>query len=60
MMTPADRRQPLGYRYGGPAFPGGIIVGMGLGFLLDDFWPWLLIGIGAGFILMAFIAALGK
>jgi hypothetical protein len=44
----------------GPAFPGGILVGIGLGVLLDDFWAWLLIGIGAGFILMAFIAALGK
>jgi hypothetical protein len=28
--------------------------------LLDDFFAWFLIGIGAGFILMGFIAALGK
>jgi hypothetical protein len=54
------RKQPAGYRYGGPAFPGGIVVGIGLGILLDDFWAWLLIGVGAGFILMAFIAAIGK
>jgi hypothetical protein len=54
------RKQPAGYRYGGPAFPGGIMVGIGLGILLDDFWAWLLIGLGAGFILMAFIAAIGK
>jgi hypothetical protein len=49
-----------GYAYGGPAFVGGIFVGIGLGILLGDFGAWLLIGIGAGFILMAFIAALGK
>lgn len=49
-----------GYAYGGPAFIGGIIVGLGIGILRDDVFAWLLIGIGAGFILMAFIAALGK
>jgi hypothetical protein len=49
-----------GYAYGGPAFVGGILVGIGLGILLGDFFAWFLIGIGAGFILMAFIAAIGK
>jgi F0F1-type ATP synthase assembly protein I len=49
-----------GYSYGGPAFVGGILVGIGLGILLGDFAAWFLIGLGAGFILMAFIAALGK
>jgi hypothetical protein len=49
-----------GYSYGGPAFVGGILVGLGLGILLGDFIAWLLIGLGAGFILMGFIAALGK
>jgi hypothetical protein len=49
-----------GYAYGGPAFVGGILAGIGLGILLGDFGAWLLIGVGAGFILMAFIAALGK
>jgi hypothetical protein len=49
-----------GYAYGGPAFVGGILVGIGLGILLGDFGAWFLIGIGAGFILMAFIAAIGK
>jgi F0F1-type ATP synthase assembly protein I len=49
-----------GYEYGGPAFPGGILVGIGLGILLGDFFAWLLIGIGAGFILMGFIAALAR
>jgi hypothetical protein len=49
-----------GYEYGGPALPGGFILGIGLGILLDDFWAWLLIGIGAGFVLMAFIAAIAS
>jgi hypothetical protein len=39
---------------------GGILVGVGLGILLGDFGAWLLIGIGAGFILLALIAAIGK
>jgi len=43
-----------------PAFPGGILVGIGLGIMLDDFFAWLLIGIGAGFILMGFIAAIAR
>ena len=30
-----------GYRYGGPAFPGAIIAGIGI--LTDDFWGWLFI-----------------
>ena len=49
-----------GFAYGGPAFLGGILVGVGLGILLDDFFAWFLIGIGAGFILLAFIAAIGR
>jgi len=49
-----------GYAYGGPALVGGIVAGAGLGILLGDFGAWLLIGIGAGFILMALIAAIGK
>jgi len=49
-----------GYAYGGPAFVGGIIIGAGLGILLGGFWAWLLIGLGAGFVLMSFIAAIGK
>jgi hypothetical protein len=49
-----------GYAYGGPAFVGGILVGAGLGILLGDFGAWFLIGVGAGFILMGLIAAIGK
>jgi hypothetical protein len=55
-----DASSGRGYAYGGPAFVGGICVGIGLGILLGDFVAWLLIGIGAGFAAMALIAALGK
>jgi len=37
-----------------------VLVGIGLGILLEDFFAWLVIGVGVGFILMGFIAALGK
>ncbi len=62
MTNSADRpaSSGRGYAYGGPAFVGGILVGVGLGILLGDFGAWFLIGSGAGFVLMAFIAALGK
>jgi hypothetical protein len=56
----ATRDPGRGYAYGGPAFIGGILVGTGLGILLDDFFAWFVIGTGAGFILMGFISALGK
>jgi hypothetical protein len=55
-----EKRQGRGYEYGGPAFPGGVIVGIGLGILLDDFFAWLVIGIGAGLILMGFISAIAR
>ena len=42
------------------AFPGGSLVGIGLGIMLGDFFAWLLIGIGAGFVLMGFIAAIAR
>lgn len=61
MADSADRASSgRGYTYGGPAFVGGILVGIGLGILLGDFAAWFLIGLGGGFVAMAFIAALGK
>ena len=61
MNTERTRRDPgRGYAYGGPALVGGILVGLGLGILLDDFFAWLVIGMSAGSILMVFIAVLGK
>ena len=39
---------------------GGIVAGIGIGILTDDFWGWLFIGFGAGFILMGLIAAIAS
>ena len=36
----------------GVAIPGGLLVGMGVGFLVDNIAAGLFIGLGAGFILM--------
>jgi hypothetical protein len=49
-----------GYEYGGPAIPGGISIGIGLGILLGDLVAWLFIGFGAGLVLMGLIAAIGS
>jgi hypothetical protein len=49
-----------GYQYGGPAVPGGLLIGIGLGILLGDFFAWLLIGVGAGLAAMGFIAAVAR
>jgi hypothetical protein len=32
-----EARSGHGYQYGGPAFPGGILVGIALGIMLGDF-----------------------
>jgi hypothetical protein len=57
---PSEGRSGRGYEYGGPALPGGFLLGVGLGILLGDFFAWLFIGVGAGFILMGLIAAIGS
>ncbi len=57
---PSDARSGRGYEYGGPAFPGGILVGIGRGLMLGEFVAWLLIGLGAGFVLMGLIAAIAS
>jgi hypothetical protein len=48
----------IGYQYGGAAFPGGILLGIGI--LTGDFWGWLFVGFGLAFVLMAFIAAIAR
>jgi hypothetical protein len=55
-----EARSGRGYEYGGPALPGGIIVGIGLGILLGDFFAWLVIGIGTGLVVMGLIAAIAR
>lgn len=36
--------------YGALFIPAGIMIGMGLGFLLGNFIAWMFIGLGAGFL----------
>jgi hypothetical protein len=55
-----DTRSGRGYEYGGSAVPGGLLVGIGLGILLGDFFAWLLVGLGAGFVMMGLIAAIAS
>ena len=61
MVNPVDRQaaQSVTDTAARP-LPGGILVGYRTRHSPRYFWPWLFIGLGAGFILMAFIAALGK
>ena len=57
---PGPGRDGSGYQYGGPALPGATIAGIGVGILTDDFWGWLVIGFGAGLILMGLIGAIAS
>ncbi len=53
MTTPSpedDERKKSGAT--GLAIPGGLLIGMGVGFLIDDLPAGMFIGLGAGFIVM--------
>ena len=41
----------------GLLIPGGLLIGMGIGFLVDQLVAWMFIGLGVGFV-AAFIAFL--
>lgn len=45
---------------GGLLIPGGLFIGMGIGFLIDQLVPGMFIGLGAGFTLFAISLILGK
>jgi hypothetical protein len=62
MTNVVDRRAASGrgYSYGAWPSSAGFSWESGWALSLTTIGSWLLIGIGAGFILMAFIAALGK
>jgi len=44
----------------GIAIPAGLFIGMGIGFLTDNFVAWMFIGLGVGFLLMMIIKLLKK
>ena len=56
-MAENNKPEMRGYEYGGIAFVGCGIIGMGIGILNDELLAGLLIGSGIGFVLMALIAA---
>lgn len=39
--------------YGGLFIPAGVLIGMGLGFILGNFSGYLFLGLGAGFLIWA-------
>ena len=39
--------------FAGLFIPAGLFIGMGVGFAVDDFAPWMFIGLGGGFLLFA-------
>jgi hypothetical protein len=45
---------------GGLAIPAGILIGMGLGFLLNNLVAWMFIGLGLGFVVFMILRMIGK
>ncbi len=52
------KKEEKGYESGGIAFVGFILVGIGIGFLVENIVPFTLFGVGAGFIAMAILRAI--
>jgi hypothetical protein len=52
MAKKRQRRKPKKEGPEGIAIPAGLFVGMGIGFLTDNFVAWMFIGLGAGFAFM--------
>ena len=44
----------------GLSIPAGLFIGMGIGFIADNFVVWMFIGLGVGFLLMMIIRLLKK
>ena len=44
--------KPVGKNTTGLLIPGGLLIGIGIGFLMDNIPAWTLIGLGAGFVAM--------
>lgn len=44
----------------GLAIPAGFLIGMGVGFMLNNLVPWLFLGLGFGFVFFLIQKLLGK
>lgn len=45
---------------GGLFIPAGILIGMGIGFLMDNLVAWMFIGLGTGFLTFAIFSITRK
>lgn len=45
----------MNFERGGPAFVGCLFIGMGIGYIFDGLVAGAMIGMGAGFLLMAMV-----
>ena len=51
-MSPQSEVEKRQWGISGVAIPGGILMGLGIGFLVDDIVAGILIGLGGGFFVM--------
>ncbi|UCG55435.1 MAG: hypothetical protein JSV32_04345 [Dehalococcoidia bacterium] len=51
-MSPQSEEEKKQWGVTGVAIPAGILIGLGIGFLVDDIVPGVLIGLGVGFLFM--------
>ena len=51
-MSPQSEEEKRQWGISGVAIPGGVLLGLGIGFLVDDIVAGILIGLGGGFFVM--------
>ena len=57
-MPPETEESKRAWSVGGVCVPGGLLLGMGIGWALGHLVPGLLAGLGVGFLAMALVVAL--
>jgi len=51
-MSPQSEEEKKQWSVTGVAIPAGVLIGLGIGFMVDDIVSGILIGLGGGFALM--------
>ncbi len=51
-MSPKSEDEKKQWNITGVAIPGGLLLGMGIGFLVDNITAGIFLGLGGGFLLM--------
>jgi F0F1-type ATP synthase assembly protein I len=51
-MSPQSEEQKKQWNITGVAIPGGVLIGLGVGFLIDNIVAGLFLGLGGGFLIM--------